>query len=41
MDEHRERWHLLQLACFHPTPALFVDRDGVLIEDKYHLFNPE
>lgn len=41
MDELRERWHLLQPACSHPTPALFVDRDGVQIEDKHHLSVPE
>ena len=25
----------------NPRPALFLDRDGVLIEDKHHLCNPD
>lgn len=41
MDELQERRRLLQPACPHPTPALFLDRDGVLIEDKHHLCDPE
>lgn len=41
MHELHERRRLLQPACSHPTPALFVDRDGVLIEDKHHLSDPE
>ena len=40
MDELQERRRLLQPACPHPTPALFLDRDGVLIEDKHHLCDP-
>jgi D-glycero-D-manno-heptose 1,7-bisphosphate phosphatase len=27
--------------CARPTPALFLDRDGVLIEDKHHLCKPQ
>ena len=41
MNELQERRRLLQPACPHPTPALFLDRDGVLIEDKHHLCDPE
>ena len=41
MNELQERRRLLQPACPHSTPALFLDRDGVLIEDKHHLCDPE
>jgi len=41
MDEFHERRRLLRPECSRPTPALFVDRDGVLIEDKHYLSDPE
>jgi len=41
VEELQERRRLLRAACSHPTPALFLDRDGVLIEDKHHLCDPE
>ena len=36
---HRRRLLVSRFAC--PTPALFLDRDGVLIEDKHHLCKPQ
>ena len=30
-----------QLATYKGQPALFLDRDGVIIEDKHHLCNPQ
>ena len=41
MEKLRECRRLLQPACSRQSPALFVDRDGVLIEDKHHLSGPE
>lgn len=40
MSEPKERRQLPQAACQIPTPALFLDQDGVLIEDKHHLCDP-
>lgn len=37
--DHRMR--LLAPRYARPTPALFLDRDGVLIEDKHHLCKPQ
>ena len=36
-----ERRLLLRPALSTPTPALFLDRDGVVIEDKHHLHDPD
>ena len=36
-----ERRLLLRPALTAPTPALFLDRDGVVIQDKHHLHNPD
>ncbi len=36
-----ERRLLLASAGINPKPALFLDRDGVLIQDKHHLHNPD
>ncbi len=41
MKPERERRLLLASAGIHPKPALFLDRDGVLIQDKHHLHNPD
>ena len=30
-----------QLATYKGQPALFLDRDGVVIEDKHHLCDPQ
>lgn len=35
-----ERSYLFGVACSIPTPALFLDRDGVVIEDCHHLCDP-
>jgi len=35
-----ERKRLMSDPCALPTPALFLDRDGVLIEDRHHLSDP-
>ena len=35
-----ERRRLLRKKFRVPTPSLFLDRDGVLIEDKHHLSDP-
>jgi D-glycero-D-manno-heptose 1,7-bisphosphate phosphatase len=40
-DSQLERRRLLARPCPAPTPALFLDRDGVLIEDKNHLCDPQ
>ena len=40
VSEPQERRRLLRAACQTPTPALFLDRDGVLIEDRHYLCNP-
>jgi len=40
MLERLQRRRLLQPARTEPTPALFLDRDGVLIEDVHHLCDP-
>ena len=39
-DSLLKRWRLLCPPCYSPKPALFVDRDGVLIEDQHHLCHP-
>ena len=36
-----ERRLLLASAGTSPKPALFLDRDGVLIQDKHHLHDPD
>jgi len=36
-----ERRLLLASAGINPKPALFLDRDGVLIQDKNHLHDPD
>jgi D-glycero-D-manno-heptose 1,7-bisphosphate phosphatase len=41
MNNPLERRRLLKAPCSSPTPALFLDRDGVLIEDKHHLCDPD
>ena len=42
MTKHRlEQRLLLQLPYPTPRPALFLDRDGVLIEDRHHLSDPK
>ncbi|WP_115071218.1 HAD-IIIA family hydrolase [Synechococcus sp. UW179B] len=40
MWEPKERRRLLRTAYQNPTPALFLDRDGVLIEDRHYLCDP-
>ena len=41
MHPQLERRRLLQAAWAQPQPALFLDRDGVLIEDRHHLCDPD
>jgi D-glycero-D-manno-heptose 1,7-bisphosphate phosphatase len=41
MDSGLERRRLLAPPCPSPTPALFLDRDGVVIEDRHHLCDPK
>jgi len=36
-----ERRLLLSPALYAPTPALFLDRDGVIIQEKHHLCHPD
>lgn len=40
MSEPHERRRLLRAPYQTPTPALFLDRDGVVIEEKHYLCNP-
>ena len=40
MGHASNRCSLLIRPCTIPRPALFLDRDGVLIEDFHHLSNP-
>ena len=40
MSETQERRKLLRAPHQTPTPALFLDRDGVLIEDRHYLCDP-
>lgn len=40
-DSSLEHRRLLRRPCLEPTPALFLDRDGVLIEDRHHLCDPD
>jgi|GEM_PF-1400790 len=40
MDKALERRRLLAAPCPSPQPALFLDRDGVVIEDRHHLSDP-
>jgi D-glycero-D-manno-heptose 1,7-bisphosphate phosphatase len=35
-----ERRRLMAAPCPSPKPALFLDRDGVVIEDRHHLCDP-
>ena len=41
METQLERRRLLQAPWAQPQPALFLDRDGVLIEDRHHLCDPD
>lgn len=41
MSNNRERCWLLIRSLHEPTPALFLDRDGVVIEDGHHLCDPD
>ena len=41
MKLHFEHYQLYSNPFGNPTPALFLDRDGVLIEDKHYLCNPD
>ena len=40
MTNPMERKRVLREPFALPTPALFLDRDGVLIEDRHHLSDP-
>jgi len=40
-DPLLERRRLIYPPYFSPKPALFLDRDGVLIEDQHHLCHPD
>jgi D-glycero-D-manno-heptose 1,7-bisphosphate phosphatase len=40
MAPQLERCRLLAAPCPSPKPALFLDRDGVVIEDRHHLYDP-
>ena len=40
MPKTQERRRLLRATYQIPTPALFLDRDGVLIEDRHYLCDP-
>ena len=40
MPPQLERRRLLAAPCPSPKPALFLDRDGVVIEDWHHLCDP-
>ena len=40
MNHSWERFHLFSQPLSEPTPALFLDRDGVVIEDQHHLSDP-
>ena len=39
--EYLQRRRILAKRTLEPGPALFLDRDGVLIEDRHHICNPE
>lgn len=41
MHPELERCRLLTAPSAYPKPAVFLDRDGVLIEDKHHLSDPD
>lgn len=41
MTTTNERRLLLAQACPDPQPALFLDRDGVIIEDRHHICDPD
>ena len=41
MYSQQHRCRLLQAPLPRPKPALFLDRDGVLIADKHHLSAPD
>ena len=40
LDLYLERRRLLRAAFPSPKPALFLDRDGVMIEDRHYLCDP-
>ena len=40
-DPSYENYQLYSKPFGAPTPTLFLDRDGVLIEDKHYLCNPD
>jgi D-glycero-D-manno-heptose 1,7-bisphosphate phosphatase len=40
MHNFLEKYTLLSTRRAYPTPALFLDRDGVIIEDRHHLSDP-
>ena len=41
VNDGLERCLLVASAGTNPKPALFLDRDGVLIQDKHHLRDPD
>ena len=41
MTTTNERRLLLAPSCPDPQPALFLDRDGVIIEERHHICDPD